>query len=314
MSHRDPSSHIRKIDSVIRTAGVVAVVLILLAVGLLFSRKGDSTPTAKPPQEGEVHFYFLDVGQGDAALIRTSDGDILIDSGTNASEDHLAAYLELLGVQELAFAVFTHPDEDHIGGADRMVQRFHPRQVVMPNLTADSPDLDNLNAAIHTTSCEVIPAAPGTTLQIGGLVCTILAPLPESCGQAGCDGSLCGHINDHSIVLRADYGETSVLFVGDAESTAEDALLRRYGSAAGGLLDCDILKLGHHGSATSSKESFLKAVSPSFGIVSCGYGNAYGHPDQAVLARCERLQISIYRTDLDGSIRFVSTGKEPSRE
>ncbi len=314
MSRRDPSSRIRKQYRLIRTTVVGAALLLLLVACLLWQRDGKHLPSPRALRDGEVQFHFIDVGQGDAALIRTADGDILIDGGTNAAEERILAYLDMLGVTELAYAVFTHPDEDHIGGADGIILRYRPLRVMLPDLSHDSPDSSNLAAAIRSEGCEVITASPGQSFRVGGLTCAVLAPLPDSCGQGVCPGSNCPHLNDHSVILRVDFGETSALFVGDAESAAEEALLRQYGTAPGGMLDCDILKLGHHGAATSSKDAFLRAVSPAFGVISCGKGNSHGHPDQVVLARCDGLHISVFRTDLEGSIVFTSTGQEPSRE
>ncbi len=314
MSRRDPSNRIRKQYRLIRTTVVAAVVLLLLAACLLRQWDGNTPLSSRTLRDGEVQFHFIDVGQGDAALIRTADGDILIDSGTNASEDRLLAYLDILGVTELTYAVFTHPDEDHIGGADGVIRHFRPQCIMIPELTYDSPDVANLTAAIRDTSCEVITALPRQTFSVGEVTCTVLAPLPDSCGKRACNGEICQNLNDHSLILRVDHGETSVLFVGDAEAAAENALLRQYGSDRGGMLDCDILKLGHHGSDTSSGEAFLKAVSPSIGVISCGRGNSHGHPHPAMLARCKAFRISVSRTDLEGSIVYASTGKEPSRK
>jgi competence protein ComEC len=158
--------------------------------------------------------------------------------------------------------------------------------------------------AIEAEGCEVILSRPEETFRIGELICTILAPLGDSYED----------LNDYSITLRVDYGETSVLFTGDAEKVSEDEMLERYGDSFGGMLDCDLIKVGHHGSSSSSTQKFLSAVTPDAAVISCGKGNKHGHPTQSVLKRYEAMDILLYRTDLEGSIVFISTGGEPVKQ
>ena len=158
--------------------------------------------------------------------------------------------------------------------------------------------------AIEQKNCEVIEATPDKTFKVGELNCTILAPISSSYTE----------LNDYSIVIRMDYGETSVLFTGDAEIHSEEEMIARYGSSAGGMLDCDLIKVGHHGSDTSSGQAFLNAVTPVYGVISCGKGNTYGHPIQEILLRYEAMNVTIFRTDLEGSIVFTTTGGEPIKK
>jgi competence protein ComEC len=242
------------------------------------------------------------VGQGDAALIRTEQGDILIDAGTNSSEDELKAYLDRLGVTDIEYAVFTHPHEDHIGGADMVLNTYRVKNVVLPDATSTSKTFGRMMDAIEAEGCEVMEATPDKTFRVGELTCTVLAPMGGSYTET----------NNYSVVIRAEYGDTSVLFTGDAETVSEKEMLERY--RLGGLLDCDLLKAGHHGSDTSSSQAFLDAVTPAFAVISCGVGNDYGHPDREIVSRFESMGITYYRTDLEGSIVFVSTGGEPSKK
>lgn len=282
------------------------VVIILAILGVLFGKDAlnKPKPVIEPVSGNEVQFHFIDVGQGDAALIRTAQGDILIDASTGDAEDDLKAYLDQLGVDDIEYAVFTHPHEDHIGGADMVIQNYNVKRVVIPNKTHTSKTYEHMMDAIEQKNCEVILSEPEKVFKMGELSCTILAPI----------GSSYKEMNDYSIVLRVDYGETSVLFTGDAEILSENEMLDRFGSAKGGMLDCDLIKVGHHGSDTSSGEAFLKAVTPVYGVISCGAGNSYGHPIQSVLKRYETLGITLYRTDLEGSIVFTSTGGEPTKK
>ena len=138
---------------------------------------------------------------------------------------------------------------------------------------------------------------------LGEVKMTVLAPLDPNYKST----------NDSSVVVRVDYGETSVLFTGDAETSSEKDMVNRYGQGADGLLDCDILKAGHHGSSSSSGKKFLQAVTPDFAIISCGEGNKYGPPHSEIVLRYEDMDIAILRTDKEGSIVFTSHGGEPER-
>ena len=277
-----------------KAKGIATAVVVLIAVivGLFFA----------PVSGGEVQFHFIDVGQGDAALIRTEKGDILIDAGTNSSEDELKAYLDSLGVTDIEYAVFTHPHEDHIGGADMILNTYNVKNVVLPDATATSKTFERMMDAIEAEKCEVIMAAPDKTFKVGDLTCTILAPI----------GTAYTELNNYSVVIRAEYGDTSVLFTGDAEVYAEKEMLERY--FLKGLLDCDILKVGHHGSDTSSSQAFLDAVTPVHAVISVGEGNTYDHPKQEILSRYEAMKLEIHRTDKEGSIVFTTTGGEPTKK
>lgn len=285
---------------------VTAIIVIAVAIlGIWFGKDAFvKAPTVEPVSGGEVQFHFIDVGQGDAALIRTEHGDILIDAGTNSSEDELKAYLDSLGIKDIAYAVFTHPHEDHIGGADMVLENYNVKKAVLPNISHTSKTYQTMMDCIEAEGCEVIEALPDKSFKVGELLCTILAPVTGGYTE----------LNDYSVVLRVDYGDTSAIFTGDAEIFSENQMLERYGSAAGGMLDVDLIKVGHHGSDTSSGQAFLDAVTPAYGVISVGEGNDYGHPVQSILARYEALNVKLYRTDKEGSVVFSSTGGEPTKK
>ena len=285
---------------------VTLVVIIAAILGLFFGKDAleKQKPVVEPVSGNEVQFHFIDVGQGDAALIRTAAGDILIDASTNSAEDQLKAYLDNLGITDIEYAVFTHPDEDHIGGADMILENYNVKRVILPDVAKTTAPYKKMMTAIENEKCEVIMATPDKIFKVGELKCTILAP----------GGTNYDSYNDYSVVVRVDYGETSVLFTGDAEKTSEKEMLERYGAAAGGMLDCDLIKVGHHGSASSSTQAFLKAVTPEYGVISVGEGNDYGHPVPEILARYEAMNVKLHRTDLEGSIVFTTTGGEPEKK
>lgn len=292
----------RKIKGFLITLAVILAAIL----GLLFGKDAleKQKPVVEPVSGNEVQFHFIDVGQGDAALIRTAAGDILIDASTNSAEDDLQAYLDNLGVTDIEYAVFTHPHEDHIGGADMIFREYNVKRVVLPDVAHTSTTYTKMMTAIENEKCEVIQSAPDKTFKVGELKCTILAPI----------GTAYKELNDYSVVIRVDYGETSMLFTGDAETFSEKEMIERYGDDAGGMLDCDLIKIGHHGSDTSSSVAFIKAVTPVHGVISCGKDNKHGHPVAEIVERYTDEGVKLYRTDLEGSIVFVSTGGEPEKK
>ena len=289
-----------------KSLGAFIVLVAIVIIGLFFGKdtilNGLTNTPAEPVSGGEVQFHFIDVGQGDAALIRTEAGDILIDAGTNSSEDELKAYLDSMGVKDLEYAVFTHPHEDHIGGADMVLNTYNVKRVILPDATANSKTFERMMDCIEAEKCEVIEATPDYVFNVGEVKCTILAPISSSYTNT----------NNYSVVIRMDYGETSVLFTGDAEVDAEAEMLERYRFKD--TLDCDLLKAGHHGSDTSSGQEFLNAVTPAYAVISVGEGNTYDHPKQETLTKYDAMKIQYFRTDKEGSIVFVSTGGEPTKK
>ena len=139
----------------------------------------------------------------------------------------------------------------------------------------------------------------GDEYEVGSLRLTVLGPVSEEYES----------LNDYSVVLRVDFGETSFMFTGDAEALSEREILAKFSPA---MLDCDFLKVGHHGSTTSNTEEFLRAVSPDIATISCATGNSYGHPHREILSRLDELDIKVYRTDISGDLVFISDGKEIS--
>ena len=284
----------------------VIVAIIVALLGLLYSQGYldglFSADEPAVPVEGQVEFHFIDVGQGDAALIRTEAGNVLIDAGTNDAEDELVAYLKAEGITELAYAVFTHPHEDHIGGADAVLEYCKVENVILPEVTATTVVYNRMMTAIEAEGATVIIAVPEATYTVGDLKLTVLGPI----------GSNYKDMNNDSVVLRADFGESSVLYTGDAEDVSEKEMVEKF--RLSGKLDCDLLKVGHHGSENSSTDVFLDAVTPELAVISCGEGNKYGHPTQEALARLDARNVTYWRTDLLGSIVIISDGETLTKE
>lgn len=247
--------------------------------------------------EGDpVKIYFIDVGQADCTVICTKEGNMLIDAGSNSSEEEMLAYINKLKITEFKYAIFTHPHEDHIGGAEKILQNYKVENVLIPDYEATTKVYTKMLEAIdeNGSNVEVIEAGENFEFSIGELTAKILAPIQFD-----------NNPNNASIVTRVDYGETSIMFTGDAEGVRDDdpekLILEKYKNNLE-ILDCDIYKLGHHGSKTSSSQEFLDAMTPEITIISCGLDNDYGHPNEEVIERLEKADIEYYRTDKLGTI------------
>lgn len=246
---------------------------------------------------GTAEFWFFDVGQGDASLIRTESGCILIDSGTNLSEDALVAQLRQLDIRRIDCLILTHAHEDHIGGADRVLQAFDVPVVMFRDTGETDAVTCRLRDAIRESGSDLVCPAGVTTYAMGELYLDVIVPFAEP-QAAG---------NDNSLIVRVRFGETVFLYMGDAEAASERVLLAHFFD--GDFLNCDGLKLGHHGSDTSSTPEFLRAVSPQYAIASDGAGNSFGHPHERVLADLAAGGCTCLRTDEHGTILLVSDGE-----
>ena len=255
---------------------------------------------AKPVTEGTLEIHMIDVGQGDCILVRAPQGNMLIDAGENKSdvENAIKTYLDELGVTEFEYVIFTHSDSDHIGSADFVMDNYAVDNVIMPVEDERSTKVyESMMSAIDKNGAEIKDAVAGNTYSIGEMEFTVLAPLSKSYSD----------VNDYSVVIRIDFGESSFLMTGDAEAKSEKEMAAKYKAFD---LDSDILKVGHHGSNTSSSEDFLALVTPEAAIISCGEGNKFNHPRQEALDRIDDYtKENIYRTDLLSDIVIITDGE-----
>lgn len=247
------------------------------------------------PDEG-LSVRFFDVGQGDAALVKCGNRAMLIDGGTPEGALWLLARLYLSGVTRLDVTVATHPHDDHVGGLPLVLALISSDTVMMPDVSNDASDsYQHLLRVLALRKQTITHPNPGTNFRMNGARVEILAPRSLTYAD----------LNDTSICVRVDYGVSSFLFTGDAEAVSEQQML-----SAGAPLRADVLKVGHHGSSSSSTQAFLEAVRPRYAVISVGAQNDYGHPTASVLARLSSLHIKTLRTDERGSITFQSDGTE----
>ncbi len=265
------------------------------------AEKGEFLPEAQNDtvyalvgDEGELRVSFIDVGQGDSEFIELPNGEtLLIDAGTNETGADVVSYISSLGYTSIDYVVGTHPHEDHIGGLDDVIRTFDVESVYMPKVTADTKTFEDVLDAVAEKGLSINTAKAGVSIVDGeDLSVKMLAPVLDEYDNT----------NDYSAVIKVVYGDTSFLFTGDAEQYAEDLIT--------GDVDSDVLKVGHHGSSTSTGEAFLERVSPSYAVISCGLGNSYGHPHTETIEKLGG--IPVFRTDEMGTIVATSDGSEIS--
>ncbi len=278
----------------------VLLVLALCGVGIYVFRDRliEDDIVSGALEDGEIVLHFIDVGQADCILIMTPEGNMLIDSGTNSSEVQLKSYLYDLDIESFEYLILTHPHDDHIGGADMIVKEFDVENVIMTDGDEDIDMYTTLLSLIEDRDINLIEAVSGESFYVGECKSTIIAPNK--------DYEEYDEVNSTSVVLKCEFGECSVILTGDAETDSEAEMIAEYGD----FLDCDILKLGHHGSKTSSSYGFLEITSPEYAIACCGKDNTYGHPAAEVVYRLNLFGIQLLRTDKEGSIVFTCDGEE----
>lgn len=260
--------------------------------------KINTEKTSLTTVSGNLEVHYIDVGQGDSILIKVPDGNtLLIDAGSNSAAERVTGYLENLGIKRVDYAIGTHPHEDHIGGMDVVIKSFDIGEVYLPKVGHTSKTYEDLLLAIKDKGLKVTEAKGGVQLDLGEKVSGVFVA-PNSTNYES--------MNNYSAVLKITYGETKFIFTGDAELKSEEEMLLQSRTP----LNADVLKVGHHGSVTSTGQQFLDAVSPKIAVISVGENNDYGHPHQEIIERLEKNNVQVFRTDMQGTIIAVSNGKE----
>lgn len=246
---------------------------------------------------GDMRTTFLDVGQGDCTIIQTEGRNMVIDTGNNDQGESVVNYLKENGITDLDYLILTHPDADHIGGADNVLENIDVETVIMPDVVNDTITYKEVKEDIDRYQVEVVYPNVGDIFTLGDAEFTILCPEDELVDQSDLNGS--------SVGIKLVHGKNSFVMCGDAEEKSEQAMVKRFGND----LECDVLKCGHHGSSTATCDEFLKATNPTWALISCGQDNQYGHPHLEVLEKLRNDDVQVYRTDEMGTIIAVSDGE-----
>lgn len=235
---------------------------------------------------------FIDCGEADAALVECDGKYMLIDGGNRADSQLIYSVLKKRGVTELAYVVASHTHEDHIGGLPGAYNLAKVATTFCNTASSDNSAFADLERCVKKYGGGITVPEIGSKYKLGSADFEFLGM------NAG------GEENDNSLIVKVSFGQTSFLFVGDAETNAENALLNSMQN-----ISASVLKVGHHGSSSSTSEQFLASVNAEYAVISVGKGNSYGHPTDGVLQRLYESRALIYRTDLHGDIEFNSDGK-----
>lgn len=257
----------------------------------------NSKNIAVQENSNNLKIHYIDVGQGDCTIIEQNGHYMLIDAGTNECEDNLISYIDSLNITKFDYIIATHAHEDHIGSMDVIINKYDVDKILFSKHKTTTKTFENFVTAVKTKELKLYAPSVNEEFVFQNSKFIVLAP----------NSSNYNSINNYSIVVKVIYDKTSYLFTGDAESLSEEEMLNSNLD-----LSADVLKVGHHGSKTSTSQRFLNAVNPKYGVISVGKDNDYGHPKQDTMDRLKNNNIAVYRTDELGTITITSDGKNIS--
>ena len=250
------------------------------------------------PVDSDFAVYYLDVGQSDCTIVTCDEEVLMIDCGTLNQLNTIRQSLLSLDIKKIDYMVISHQHDDHMGSATEIINDYNVENFIMPRLAQSnnvtSKTYNVLINTINDKNITKIPAQDCKEFMIGEARVEILSPNSQS-----------NNLNNMSVVLKITYGETEFLFQGDSETKIENDLIR-----ADYDIDVDVLKIGHHGSKTSTSSKYLEATSPEIAVISSGYGNNYGHPNGEILKRLDGSEITTFITSLNGDIVISSNGEK----
>lgn len=265
-------------------------VMLLLICGADLPWSETEVMASEPNITMAVH--FLDVGQGLSILVQSDGQNLLYDGGDRSHSSFVVSYLQQQQVTNIDYLISSHYDEDHVSGLIGCLNTFSVSTVIGADYVHDSSLYDSFMDAVSAKGLDVLHPQPGETFSFGTGNFTVLSPAEIS-----------ENSNDNSVAIKLTNGSSHFIFTGDAEHSSETAMIH-----SGIDLDCDVLCIGHHGSASSTSWDFLQATVPEYAVISCGSDNQYGHPDADTMEKLSSMEISVFRTDKQGTVIALSDG------
>lgn len=263
---------------------------------------GTTETTTQMPEmanpSGELTLTMIDVGQADSFLLVQDGKTMLVDCGTRSTGEDVVKYLNEQGITRLDYVIGTHPHDDHMGGMYDVITNFEIGKIIMPEVEVGKVTTNwyvKLMQEIKQGAYELEYAKLGAVYDLGEASFKIIGPIET-------DES---NLNNYSIVLKVTFGDMDVIMTGDAETKVERDIID-----SGEALDAEILKVGHHGSDTSSSDEFLDVVSPIYALISAKVGNKYEHPIKSTMQKLEKRKIEVYRTDENGTVVATITAHD----
>lgn len=296
----------KKSNKIVATGIGLAIILLLVLLGINdntitnFINISEVNTTAKNSDiakttnetimEEKLSVYFIDVGQADSILVINKDEAMLIDAGNNEDGQDVVNFIKEKGITKLNYVIGTHPHEDHIGGLDDVINSdIEIENVFMPKIQTNTKTFEDVLDAVENKNLRITAPNKGDTFKVGDSNCEVMT-------NSILDKN---NLNLSSIVIRLEYGNNSFLFMGDSEEENEKTIT---------WPKTDVLKVGHHGSNTSTSESFLNQVRPNYAVIMVGKSNNYGLPKERIIERLKNVNAQIYRTDEMGTIKITSDG------
>lgn len=249
--------------------------------------------------EEALKIHYINIGQADAILIQQNNKAMLIDSGEYETRETVNEYLKRQNISKIDYVVATHPHADHIGAMSSIIDNFDIGKVLISKKTHTTNVYKRFLESINRKNIEKVIPQVGDKFDFGKANFEIVGPTYTS--------DYNDNTNNYSLVLKLTYGNNTFLFTGDAEELSENDILKSNVD-----LKCDVLKVGHHGSDTSTSDSFLKAISPKYAVICVGEDNKYGLPKKSTIEKLNNNGIKIYRTDENGTIIAISDGNNIS--
>lgn len=296
----------KKNNKIVATEIGLAIILLLVLLGIndntitnfiniskvnTTAKNSDTVKTTNETiMEEKLSVYFIDVGQADSILVINKDEAMLIDAGNNEDGQAVVSFIKEKGIAKLNYVIGTHPHEDHIGGLDDVINSdIEIENVFMPKIQTNTKTFEDVLDAVENKNLSITAPNKGDNFKIGESNCQVMT-----------DSILDkNNLNLSSIVIRLEYGNNSFLFMGDSEEENEKTMI---------WPKTDVLKVGHHGSNTSTSESFLNQVRPDYAVIMVGKSNNYGLPKEKIIERLKNVNAQIYRTDEMGTIKITSDG------